>query len=114
MKKDRNARIETVYSTDPEFDYRSGQDQEPDTLPANQQDLRVVLDRKRRAGKIVTIVAGFVGTSEDLKELGKRLKSVCGVGGTVKDGEILIQGDFRERVIDLLKSEGYHVKASGG
>jgi len=113
-KQNRKDRIETVFSTDPDFEYPSTENREPDTLPANQQDLRVLLDRKRRAGKIVTIVTGFVGTSEDLKGLGKHLKTACGVGGTVKDGEILIQGDFRERVIDLLKSEGYHVKASGG
>lgn len=104
-----------VYSTDPDFEYTHQQDEEHDTLPANKQRLRVLIDRKGRNGKAVTVVSGFVGTSDDLKQLGKMLKSKCGVGGTDKDGEILIQGDHRNKVIELLKKEGFaDVKPSGG
>lgn len=114
-KKNKKKRIDVVYSTDPEFDYQHESEEEPETLPANQQKLRVSLDRKQRKGKEVTLIAGFIGTEDDLKELGKWLKSRCGVGGSVKEGEIIIQGDKRERVIQLLQEEGYsRTKQSGG
>jgi len=112
--KNKKKRIGTVYSTDPDFQYEYGKQGEAETLPASQQNLRVRRDRKRRAGKDVTIVSGFVGRTEDLKMLGRELKSACAVGGTVKDGEILIQGDFRDRVVELLQSKGYQAKPSGG
>ena len=113
MAKKKN-RIDVVYSTNPNFDFDYEEDQEQETLPPEQQDLRVMIDRKQRKGKEVTLVTGFVGTEDDLKELGKTLKQKCGVGGSVKDGEILIQGNQISKVMDTLKSEGYKVKKSGG
>ncbi len=96
-----------VYSTNPNFQYETGNTEEAETLSPNQQKLRVQLDRKNRGGKVVTLVTGFVGTDDDLKELGRMLKSKCGVGGSAKDGEIIVQGDFKQKVIELLKKEGY-------
>lgn len=97
-----------VYSTNPGFMPESANEQEEvETLPKNQQKLRVVLDKKQRAGKVVTLVTGFVGKDEDLQALGKELKTKCGAGGSVKDGEILIQGDYREKVIGWLKGWEY-------
>jgi len=113
MANDWKDRLGMVYSTNPDFKFETESDEET-TLPPQQQKLIVVLDRKKRKGKSVTLVTGFMGAEDDLKELGKMLKTKCGVGGSVKDGEILIQGDFRERVIELLKAEGYKVKKSGG
>ena len=103
-----------VYSTNPDFQYDFEEDQEQDTLPPENQLLYVSIDRKRRAGKEATIVEGFVGESEDLKDLGRTLKSKCGVGGTAKDGEILIQGNFRDKVFDILIDMGYRAKKKGG
>lgn len=104
---DWKERLNIVYSTNPDYNYEVNDDEEQATLPASQQRLRVQLDRKNRGGKVVTLVTGFAGTDNDLKELGKLLKSKCGVGGSAKDGEIIVQGDFKQRVIELLKSEGY-------
>lgn len=114
MAKNKKERINVVYSTNPEFQYNFEEDQEAETLEPKLQKLYVSIDRKQRGGKEVTLVEGFIGTEDDLKELGKLLKSKCGVGGTAKDGEILIQGNFKEKVFDLLVKEGFQVKKKGG
>jgi translation initiation factor 1 len=103
-----------VYSTNPDFQYQFVNKTDQASIKPAQQDLRVMLDKKQRAGKKVTLVTGFTGKINDLEELGKLLKSKCGVGGTVKNGEILIQGDFRERVLELLINAGYKAKKAGG
>ena len=100
-------RLNVVYSTNPDFQYETEAEEEPSTLPPAQQRLRVQLDRKNRGGKTVTLVTGFIGAEDDLKELGKLLKNKCGVGGTAKDGEIIIQGDFKQKVAELLQKAGY-------
>lgn len=104
---DWKERLNVVYSTNPNYSYETNEEEEEATLPPAQQRLRVQLDRKNRGGKVVTLVTGFVGTEDDLKELGKLLKSKCGVGGSAKDGEIIVQGDFKQKVLELLKKEGY-------
>lgn len=109
-KNDWKERLGVVYSTNPDFQYSYAEEQQADTLEVGKQNLRVALDKKQRAGKVVTLVTGFVGRDEDLKELGRRLKQACGVGGSAKDGEIIVQGDFRVRIADLLRAEGYRVK----
>lgn len=114
MAGDWKDRLGVVYSTNPDFKFDSENTSEAQTLPPQKQNLRVQLDKKKRAGKSVTLVTGFVGTEADLNTLGKMLKTKCGVGGTVKDGEILIQGDFVARIIDMLTKEGYKVKKIGG
>ena len=100
-------RLNVVYSTNPDYQYENIGKEEAETLPKNQQKLRVSMEKKGRGGKTVTLIRGFVGTEDDLKELGKLLKTKCGVGGSAKDEEIIIQGDFKQRIIDLLKAEGY-------
>lgn len=114
MSKNKKERQHIVYSTNPNFSYEFEQDEEQDTLPNGQQKLYVSIDKKSRAGKEVTLVEGFVGTEDDLKDLGKTLKSKCGVGGSVKDGEILIQGNFRDKIMQLLEKEGFKVVRKGG
>ena len=99
-----------VYSTNPNFQFITEEEQEPQTLEPSKQRLIVSIDRSGRAGKQVTLVKGFVGTQEDLAALGKQLKVKCGVGGTSKDGEITIQGDLRDKVTELLKGMGYNAK----
>ncbi len=96
-----------VYSTNPNFAYELEQSDDIQTLPPQQQRLYVSIDRKQRAGKEVTLIEGFVGAEDDLKDLGKLLKSKCGVGGSVKDNEILIQGNFKQKIFDLLLKEGF-------
>jgi translation initiation factor 1 len=107
---DWKKRLGVVFSTNPDFNYAEESDEEPQTLEPSRQNLIVSIDRKGRGGKQVTLVTGFVGTSDDLAELGRTLKVKCGVGGSAKDGEITIQGDFRDRVVALLKDMGYKAK----
>ncbi len=102
-----------VYSTNPDYHF-DDEEQESLSLPPSQQKLYISLDKKQRKGKKVTLITGFEGNENDLKSLGKILKSSCGVGGSTKDGEILIQGDFREKIKTLLVKEGYNVKFRGG
>lgn len=111
--KNRN-RVGIVYSTNPDFQYRTEGEEKTITLDNSRQNLRVQLDKKQRAGKKVTLISGFVGKEEDLNALGKELKNKCGVGGSVKDGEILLQGDFCEKVLQYLKDKGYKAKRAGG
>jgi translation initiation factor 1 len=112
-KNDWKKRDGVVYSTESGFNFTYQQANEAVTLPAPQQQLKVLLDKSGRAGKQVTLVSGFIGASKDLETLGKLLKSKCGVGGSVKDGEILIQGDHRDKVKDVLTREGYQAKKVG-
>jgi translation initiation factor 1 len=101
-------RLSVVYSTNPDYNYETSAAPQPEeTAAPGSQNLRVRLDRKNRGGKVVTLVTGFTGREDDLKELGRFLKSRCGVGGAVKEGEIIIQGDFKQRVLELLLAAGY-------
>ncbi|HEY9006635.1 translation initiation factor [Ohtaekwangia sp.] len=112
-KNDWKKRDGIVYSTSSDFEYSYQQNEEAATLPPQQQNLKVMLDKSGRAGKQVTLVSGFVGTAADLESLTKTIKTKCGVGGSSKDGEILIQGDVRDKVVQLLVKEGYKAKRSG-
>ncbi len=103
-------RIGVVYSTDPNFKYTEQTEQEPETLEPGRQKLIVGIDRRNRSGKQVTLVTGFIGRDDDLAALGKMLKSKCGTGGSAKDGEIIIQGDFRDRIVEILTAAGYKAK----
>lgn len=109
-KNDKKERVNVVYSTNPNFQYEYNQEEEPETLIPEKQNLRVTLDSKQRKGKTVTLVQGFVGTEEDLKELAKLLKNKCGVGGSAKDGEIIIQGELKEKVLTILRDNKYRAK----
>jgi translation initiation factor 1 len=103
-----------VFSTDPNFRFAEEPENDQDTLPPVQQKLRVRLDTKQRAGKAVTLVTGFIGKEDDLEDLGKKLKNFCGTGGSVKDGEVIIQGDQREKVMQwLLKNDYKNSKKAG-
>lgn len=114
MANKNKKRSGVVYSTNADYEYdmddRLG---EAETLPPNKQQLKIMLDRKQRKGKEVTLVTGFVGAENDLKDLGKIIKSKCGVGGTVKNQQILIQGNFIDKIKDILQNEGYKFKVSG-
>jgi len=109
-KQQSKNRVNIVFSTNPDFQYQYDAPEEQETLPPARQNLRVMLDKKNRNGKSVTLVTGYVGTQDDLSELAKELKSKCGVGGSTKDGEILVQGDFRDKVLQLLLQKGYRAK----
>lgn len=104
---DWKSRLGVMYSTNPDFQYETNEVPEEETLPKAQQRLRVSLDKRNRGGKMVTLVTGFRGTADDLAALGKMLKVKCGVGGSAKEGEIIVQGDWREKVADMLRKEGY-------
>lgn len=100
-------RLGVMYSTNPDFQYNTGNEEEEETLPKEKQLLRIALDKRNRGGKAVTLVTGFRGTTSDLEALGKFLKVKCGVGGSAKDGEIIVQGDLRPKVLEILQKEGY-------
>ena len=114
MSKKHNHSANIVYSTNPNFKYEENSRQQSATLDPSKQNLRIQLDKKNRAGKSVTLITGFIGTDDDLEKLGKMLKTNCGVGGSVKDGEIILQGDFRQKASELLQKENYKVKVIGG
>ncbi len=107
---DWKQRLGIVYSTNPDMKYDVDEEDAVETLPPEKQKLRILLDKKNRKGKEVTLITGFVGSEDDLKELARRLKTKCGVGGSARGGEILLQGDFRTRVKELLEAEGYKAK----
>jgi translation initiation factor 1 len=113
MSNKNKNRSGIVYSTNPDFRPEEHL-QTDETLPPAKQNLRVMIDRKQRGGKQVTVITGFIGTDDDLQILAKMLKTKCGVGGGAKDGEILIQGDLRDKVFKLLQDGGYRVKKAGG
>jgi len=113
MSKKKNI-TGVMYSTNPDFQYSYENNSEPETLPAQQQNLRVFIEKKHRGGKTATIIKDFVGKQEDMEELCKFLKTRCGTGGTAKDREILIQGDFRDKIMEMLLAKGYKAKKAGG
>ncbi len=113
MSKNKNV-TGIVYSTNPDFKYASSISSEANTLPPQQQELRVFLETKHRGGKTATVIKGFVGHKDDLETLGKLLKTKCGTGGSAKDGEIIIQGNFRDKIVEILIANGYKAKKAGG
>lgn len=113
MANDWKERLGVVFSTNPDFQYETDKESEVTTLAPERQNLKIWLDRLK-GGRVATVVRGFVGSADDLAELGKELKKSCGVGGTAKDGEIIIQGDHRDRVVELLTKSGYRCKKAGG
>ena len=113
MNKKKKNRTGVLYSTDPDFEYEYEND-ESKTLDNHKQNLEVWIDKKHRAGKTCVLIKGFIGKEDDLKILAKSLKSKCGVGGSIKNGEILIQGDVRDKIIEILNSMNYNTKRVGG
>ena len=109
-KNDKKGRVNVVYSTNPDFRYEYDGEDEVEALTPEKQNLRVTLDTKQRKGKTVTLVQGFVGTEDDLKELSKLLKNKCGVGGSVKDGEIIMQGELKEKILAILRDNKYRAR----
>lgn len=107
-KKNKSDKNGFVYSTDPNFRFENEEEQSAETLAAKQQKLRIRLDTKHRGGKMVTLVEGFIGKEEDLEDLGKKLKNYCGTGGSAKDGEIIVQGDQRDKVLQWFQKNGYN------
>ena len=112
-RNDWKKREGVVYSTDSDFSFQHASSAEVETIPASKQNLKVFLDKSGRAGKQVTVVSGFVGTTTDLESLTKLLKTKCGAGGSAKDGEILIQGDVRDKLVSILSQLDYKVRRSG-
>lgn len=113
-KQRRKERAGIVYSTDPEFQYNYSDKDEEATLPPSQQTLYIAIDRKNRKGKTATLISNFIGSSEDRSQLARQLKSKCSTGGSVKEDQILIQGDFRDKIIQILSDAGYKIKRKGG
>ena len=110
-KKSRKDRVDIVYSTNSDFEYDYNEEQEQETIDVSKQKLKVYLDTKaKKKGKQATLISGFKGSEDDLKTLSKLLKTKCAVGGSVKDGDILIQGDFRDKIVQILNNEGYKAK----
>ncbi|MBE0640104.1 MAG: translation initiation factor [Bacteroidales bacterium] len=114
MSKSKKLAGDLVYSTNPDLIRQNEADDQVETLPPHSQNLRVWLDRKQRKGKVVTLITGFAGNEDDLNDLAKLLKTKCGVGGSAKDGEIIIQGEVRNKVMEILTKEGYKAKMAGG
>jgi translation initiation factor 1 len=110
MAKDWKERLGVVYSTKKDFEYDKDEAQQTETIRAEKQNLKISLDKKQRKGKVVTLISNFVGNEDDLKELARMLKNKCGVGGSAKDGEIIIQGDVRQKVLELLQKEKYKAR----
>ena len=107
---DWKKRLGVVFSTDPDFSYNANEEKSGKTLEPSKQNLYVSLDKKNRKGKVVTLITGFMGTDDDLQELGKSIKKRCGTGGSVKDEQIIIQGDFKKQIGEFLEKAGYRYK----
>ena len=110
VDNDWKSRLGVVFSTNPDYSYKREEESEQKTLLPDKQRLVVAIDRRNRGGKQVTLIKGFVGSDDDLCELGRSIRNRCGTGGSVKEGEIVIQGDFRDRVVSILQTMGYHAK----
>lgn len=113
-KKNKKKRVDVVYSTNPDYEYDYEGESVEETLPPEEQNLKVRIEKKGRGGKTAVVVKGFIGSEDDLKDLAKTVKTKCGTGGSAKDGEIIIQGEMRNKVLEVLKKEGYNAKQAGG